>query len=728
MKKSVRYSIVFILLLCLYSQGVFAEEIFSDYIEEDASETIDSIVYTAYEYSDYTGVRLSSNRYGSIILESEGSSSTAGPYTFTLDEILETDETVSFKITVEKQESSVSIDKEVSNSSATISDEITVTITITNEGDENADITYSEDMPHGASISSTPEITKGTSTTTQKSTIADVYWSGVLYSEESVTITYEITITDYPSTGSTLYFNDTTFTYEDDTGLTTGDGDEFTISLNDPLSVDFTSDSEEISIGEEVAYTVTLTNNLDTSLEVSSFVLELPTIPITSMDTELTETTNGYTWSGQLASFENLQVTFYVQPENAGTYSFGATATYDYNGEQTVSDTVAFSIEAADVVPEIILSSESYDGNEPIIIYYYVNNSDEKISYSNVKLKLTSLLFDTVNYVTALPINQKILIKKQNFTAPYTDTEMDYDITMEGELDSGETFETSETITINPSDFTSPYAVAYTIDGIDEENTNVTMTLTLLTPLALQPTYLAVVHTADPDYKKTISLTTDQITDLFLTQTYTRSWNIPIISFTDDSISLEVQLQYIDGSGTYYDTLDSVDIPVYHEISVEINETEELNETEGINETIQNDITEDSTVNETIDETPSLTITGEDEQSSKKWIWFVVILVCLGAFCGTFIYILKRKQKKSEIKKNIESLSGKKVEQKESIFARAKEIIIQEVPNPEEGYEKLESYIKHSFSIGKTEDETKKILVGKGWIEDVLDSYLRRLK
>ncbi len=711
-------------MLCLLAvPRVSAEEIFSDYIEEEGSETIDGIPYTIHEYNNYAGVRLSSNRYGSIILEEEGSSSTAGPYTFTLDEILESDDTVSFKITVSKKESSVTISREASNSSATIGSTITITATITNEGEDNADVTYSEDMPHGARLASSPEITKGSSTTTQKSTAADVYFNGVLYSGDSATITYIVSITDYPRDGATIYFDDTLFTYEDNNDIITETVDALAISLDEPLTLAFSSDSDEISIGDEVMYTISVSNNIDNTLEVSSFVLELPHIPITSMDTQLTETTSGYTWAGQLAPFEDIFFTFYVQPENAGTYSFGASATYDYNGEQTASDTVAFSIEAADVVPEIVLSSSTFDGNEPINVYYYINNSDEEISYSNVNIKISSELFDTIHYITALPAKSKILIKKQNFTTPFIDTDIDYEITMEGELDSGETFETSETITINPSDFTSPYVVTYTIEGIDKDNTNITMTLTLLTTLARQPTSLAVVHTTDDDYKKTISLTTGQITDLFSTQTYTRSWSIPVIGFAEDSISLGIQLQYSDSSGMYYDTVDSVDILVYQEIIAEVEEPEETNETvENITE-----IPETETNQEYVEE-DSLVIQGEEEQTSKKWVWFLIILAILSGFGVTIVYILKTKQKKAEMKKNIESLSGKKKEQKESIFARAKEIIIEDIPNPEEGYEKLESYIKHSFSLGKTEDEIKKILAGKGWIEDVLESYLRRLK
>ncbi|MEK6867896.1 MAG: hypothetical protein AABX98_03680, partial [Nanoarchaeota archaeon] len=63
-----------------------------------------------------------------------------------------------------------------------------------------------------------------------------------------------------------------------------------------------------------------------------------------------------------------------------------------------------------------------------------------------------------------------------------------------------------------------------------------------------------------------------------------------------------------------------------------------------------------------------------------------------------------------------------------SFLERAKEIIIHDVPTPEEGYEKLESYLRHALSQGKTPEEIKKILATKGWLGEILDSYLQRLK
>lgn len=714
--------IVYIALFFIFSSFVSADEVFSDYIAEEGTATIDNEVYTAHEYNDYTGVRLSSNKYGSIIIEEEGGSTTKGPYTFTLDEILEENNEVSFKITVDKEEASVTVSKEASSTSATIGDTIDVTVTISNEGSDSVDVTYKEDLPSTVSLDDSPEITKGTSTSTQKSTIADVYWSGVLYEGESATITYSCTIERYPNTGTTITLDDVEFTYEDDTGTFPESVDSLTITLTDPVTISFTNDNDEVQIGDEVRYTVTVSNNVENNIEIPSFVLTLPDITITTMDVELKESSDGYTWSGQLNPFEDVSFTYYVVPENPGTYSFSASATYDYNGEQTTSETTSFSIEAADIVPEIILSSATFDGGEPIIIYYYVNNSDTEISYSNVNIKITSTLFDTINYVTALPANQKILIKKQNFTAPYTDTEIEYETAFEGELGNGETFEASKTITVNPSEFTAPYAVSYTIDGIDEENTNITMALALLTTFAQQPSLLAVVHSAG-DYKKTVSLTTEQINNLFKTQTYTRSWNIPTMAFTGDTVTLDAQLQYVDSSGMYYKTLDSIEIPIYQGVAI----------TESANQTIENitDATADdktTTTEADTQEEPSVVITGEKEQSSKKWVWFIVILAVLAGFSATAVFLVKKKEKSKEIKKNIEQISGKKSERKENILERAKEIIVHEIPSPEEGYEKLEQFIKHSLKQGKTGEEIKKILAAKGWVEDVLESYVRRVK
>ncbi|MEK6922020.1 MAG: hypothetical protein AABX82_09075, partial [Nanoarchaeota archaeon] len=615
--------------------------------------------------------------------------------------------------------------------------------------------------PSHVSVSGTPEITAGSTTSSQKSTIADVYWKSVLYSGESAVIVYTAYIGGYPSNSTTLSFDDVNFTYEDDTGQFSDTVDSLDIELIDPLAIAFTqvTDDDDIKVGAEVEYYVTLTNNVDKTMTVSSFLLTLSEYltPVT-IDTYLEETEEGYTWSGQLAPFEDLSFGLYVTPEAGGTHTFEGSADYTYgaSGETySTSGDSSFSIDVRDVVPEIKLSRETFDGGEEIIIYYYVNNSDETVSYSAVDIKLSSDssdLFDSINYVASLPKKTKTLIKKQNFTAPYTDTAMEYTVTMTGDLGAGGAFEESETVTINPSTFTVPYALSYTVDGYDETYTNMTLVISLLTTLAEQPTKLAVVHTADPDYKKTVSLTTDAIAALFAGESQTRSWSIPVAGFIEDSIDLDIQLQYDLSAGTYYKSL-SETIPIYQEVEEVVEETNttennETDETDETDETVETDETDSG--NETIsvgadgrveegnetetnaaESRTSVMITGEKEQTSNKFFWFVVILVSLAAVFGGGYYLFLKKQKEEGIKKSIESMTrtGMEAEKKAvSFLERAKEIIIHDVPTPEEGYEKLESYLRHALSQGKTHEEIKKILATKGWLEEILDSYLQRLK
>ncbi|MEK6868066.1 MAG: hypothetical protein AABX98_04540, partial [Nanoarchaeota archaeon] len=412
----------------LFSFFVLAdtEIVFEDSVEEESTFEIDDETYTVYEYADYTGVRISSNKYGSIIIDEEGGSSTKGPYTFTLDSITDGNP-VTFEISVEKEQTSVSVERKASNSTAAIGDEITITVTISNGGSDSVTVKYAEEMPSHVSVSGTPEITAGSTTSSQKSTIADVYWKSVLYSGESAVIVYTAYIGGYPSNSTTLSFDDVNFTYEDDTGQFSDTVDSLDIELIDPLAIAFTqvTDDDDIKVGAEVEYYVTLTNNVDKTMTVSSFLLTLSEYltPVT-IDTYLEETEEGYTWSGQLAPFEDLSFGLYVTPEAGGTHTFEGSADYTYgaSGETySTSGDSSFSIDVRDVVPEIKLSRETFDGGEEIIIYYYVNNSDETVSYSAVDIKLSSDssdLFDSINYVASLPKKTKTLIKKQNFTAP----------------------------------------------------------------------------------------------------------------------------------------------------------------------------------------------------------------------------------------------------------------------------------------------------------------------
>lgn len=741
MKKILFTLAVFFFILTLLSFSVLADskEVFSDSVLEEGTFTLDSETYTVHDYADYTGVRISSNKYGSILID-KGGTATKGPYTFTLDSITETDGDVYFEITVEKKQSSVSVSKEASATSVNVGDDVEITVTLSNEGDDSVTVMYSEDLPSAVNIRGKPEITKGTSTSSQKSGIADVYWKGALYAGDSVKIVYTITIDAYPSSGSDISFDDVTFTYEDDTGEYVDTVDSLTISLSDPLSLSFTLESDEdaISLGTEMEYTVTLSNNLDRSITVTSFIVTIPSsVSASYIDTHLDEQDSGsYNWTGSLSSYGEQSFSVFIIPESGGTHTLNAAANYGYtyasSEEESYSTTksTSFSIDVADVVPTITLSSATFDGGEPILIYYYVNNSDTEISYSNVEITLTSDpsdLFSIIHYVASLPKNIKTLIKKQNFTAPYSDTALAYDITMSGDLGGGSTFEESETILINAATFTAPYSLSYTIDGFDEGYTNITLVLSLLTTMTDKPSKLAVIHRADPDYKKTVSLTTDAIDDLFATQEpYSSSWSIPVAAFTDEEVVLDIQLQYITNGVTYIKSF-SETIPAYQEPEV-ISET--------ANETISNEgvfneteiVVEDVTMaNETKE--ASVVITGKEEHSSRKWVGFLLILGGVGVAGASLRYFILKKQKATAVKKSIQSMARSTDAAQEkvaSIFEKAKEIIIHDVPSPEEGYEKLESYIRHCFSQGKKNEEIKKILAAKGWMEEIVESYLRR--
>lgn len=754
-KKYILFFLLIVVILSIFSSITFAssKEVFSGTIEEEGTAIIDGETYTAYQYSDYTGMRLSSNKYGSIIIEAEGDSATHGPYTYTLDSITEENNIASFKITVKKEAGEISLSRKASISTGTVGDQIKVTVTIANKGSNTETIKYAENLPREVSRVGTPEITKGTSTSSQKLAAADIYWDGILYEGESVTIVYNIMVENYPTDGTTIRLDGAAVTYKDSSGSYNESVDALTISLIDPVSVSFelTTDEADLNVNKEAEYTITITNNLLNTATISSFLLTLPsTVDASFIDTALIKSGNGYTWKGQLHPTEYQSFDIIVIPRGAGTHKLDATVEYSStSGTGSSSATKNLNIEAGDVVPEIKLSSASFDGGEPIIIYYYVNNSDEDVSYSSVDIKITSDpsdLFDTVNYVTALPKKTKTLVKKQNFTAPYTDQAGSYKVTMTGKYGTS-SFTASKTISINPSIVTVPYDLAYTIDGEDEENTNVTLAVTLLSTLTNKPSKISIIHVADPDYKKTVTLTSDDIAALFSGEAVTKSWSIPVLSFTGDSVDLAVELQYFAGDAVYEHYFTQA-IPVYHvpvveEAAPEENTTENIQGEENVtaetteagNVTLETSTTaaeSKAEANATANaaEKTTVTITGQKEKSSKKWFWLLFIILSLGAAAFGGHYFLMKKQKGAAIKQAIESISSKEVkeEKKESFFARAKEIIIQEIPSPEDGYDKLEAYIKHALTQGKTGEDIKKILTGKGWIDDIVESYLRRLK
>jgi hypothetical protein len=726
-----RWVVLSVFCFVLLLGSVTADEtVYSGDIGDEQSVEIDGITYTAYGYADYTGLRLSSNAYGSLIIESIGESLTAGVYTYTLSNIYEGSDNIYFTVTVSKEggSGSVSISRSGSSYNPVLGEVVDVTITIENGGSGNVKVRYEEDLPSEVSLSGSPEVTVGTTTQNQQGGFSDVYYKGVLYGGEELTITYSVYVDSYPSDGSgVITFDGVDFTYEDTSGSYQGSLTPFKFTLGEPVvaSIIFEGDEEtKAAIGDERTYTLAIDNQIDSDVHVSNFLFSPSSgFKIVESSITLEETSEGLSWNGKLEALQSTDFYVILRIVGAGVHTSNLDATYWYEDESetyTVSDSEKLTIGVTKVVPKIALNSgATYEGGEDIIIQYTINNSDASVSYSgeDVTLSTTSNFFDSLYYSISIPAASIYLIKKQNFTAPFSDKELSYSVTMEGSY-VGIPYSKSETFTIFASTFTVPYAVEYTVDGIDEIYTNVTMNVVLLSTLVDMPTKFAVIHTTN-DYKKTLSLTTDQIATLFSTGEVTKSWSINTLAYPGDTLELQTQLQY-DAGTTYYKS-GIISLPIYKKVAEEpIDVPVDANVTTATNVTVE----------EPVEVEEKIVITGEKENAFKKWVFFILVLLTIGMIALSLRYFVQKKQKEMARKKRIEEISGQEttITQKESFFQKAKEIVIHDVPTPEEGYEKLHMYLQHMIVQGKNNEEIKKVLVAKGWLEEVLDSYLGRLR
>ena len=66
MKRKFFVSFIILFFILIFSSSFAfaeAEEVFSDSVLEDDTFELDDETYTVHEYADYTGVRISSNKY-----------------------------------------------------------------------------------------------------------------------------------------------------------------------------------------------------------------------------------------------------------------------------------------------------------------------------------------------------------------------------------------------------------------------------------------------------------------------------------------------------------------------------------------------------------------------------------------------------------------------------------------------------------------------------------------
>ncbi len=460
-----------------------SQTIYQNYVHEEEIVEIDGINYTAYYHRDYdarrnytSAVRFSSNPYGTLVLLKD-ISYTARPYTFLMSTLLKTNNTYSYYITVTKEYPEISVTRSFSPEKIKLNQEAEITTTIDNTGEDMVFLTFREELPTYTVLTEIPTMTKGTSTQQldEEDERTDIYWSGPLYDNESVIIFYIIKPTYYPPLMNNLSLDSAKIAYEDDYGTYEEDVKAINISLYLPLEIEVEQQSsEEITVGNEIEYFVTVKNYGEEQISVSSFNITAPdffeTVLIAEDDTESQDV---HPWSGTIDERKNVSFSLFVTPRKIDKQNIELQINYSYLGKNYLTTkNQSIDVTYANVTPLIDIETASFTPEKYMEVRYFLNNSGTGI-FENEILNITSDLFEPLHYRISIPAMKKKLILIQNITFPYSEENKNYTITLMGTY-GGKEYVLSRTITvytnISSSSSTENSTFVEDIEDNEEEN------------------------------------------------------------------------------------------------------------------------------------------------------------------------------------------------------------------------------------------------------------------
>ena len=300
----------------------------------------------------------------------------------------------------------LSVTKTANADTATVGNNLTYTVSVTNKGTSNAkEVTLTDTLPEGV------EFISASVNPTQKSGNTLTFDLGNLNNGEAKTI--KVTVTP-PKTGNiTGSAQVTSKTFDSDA---TNDIAVLTTSVkpvSTDLSITTTGTPTTVNLGDKLTYNLTVTNNSPTKATGVTLTNELPSglkdVSITSSKGGTTENNNGIVTAelGNLNTSESATVTINATSIAAGTFSNTASVTSKEADLESANNTLTQRTRVNSKNPdpadlELIQTVDNPNPNvgEQVNITLALTNKGAGIASS---INITSLLPPGLNFVSATP-------------------------------------------------------------------------------------------------------------------------------------------------------------------------------------------------------------------------------------------------------------------------------------------------------------------------------------
>ncbi len=354
------------------------------------------------------------------------------------------------KVKIESLEPDVSIERSFSTTKPDLGGEVTVTVTLKNEGDKIAgNVKYMDRYPSGIKVYYIGNTAK---------------WEGSLNAGEEEKFTYTIKAEDVVSFDSIA-----TVSYQFEGKEKIKKSSSVTIDVQKPFSIAEGISTEAADKNEIVIYNLTITNKGESRrLSIENLEISFPSkLSLVSASTELKKGENKLTFTGTLEKKESKTFFIRVKSTRVGSFKIATSADIKIAGKSFKEELEkSFNVGLSNIIPILNVTSK-VKSNSPYNIYIAIKNYGKE-EIKNVSIKVESDLFDDVGEKRNIAAGSTYDVFKKKLTAPYVGEDKKYNVKISGSYVSSSgktrTFEKSAQLTI-----TAPPKIIQIIRELNKE-------------------------------------------------------------------------------------------------------------------------------------------------------------------------------------------------------------------------------------------------------------------
>ena len=487
LKKNPALPLIILFLLILFSSHAEAKTLHGDWHYSGDTFTVedDVIMVTHYNFYD-TSVILDVNDKTYII--NEGGCEITPTRKYCVDEIFrdienaDEDDPLKFEagivyagiyVTISTRGPDISLSREFSTTTPELNEEVTVTVTVKNNGEEGTDsFFYQETLPKGVILTASSSGTKRTARTV-------TYESNIPFNSEK-TFTYTFKVTDYMEFTSQPIAKYAYEGVEQNVSVP-----KKTVKVNKPYELELTLSQESIEASDQAALSIRVDNKVSDDIEVNELELIPPSfVALQTKPGELDKRKGSYYWNGSIESGKYKLINLLLKPLKSGSYVFSVNLRVTDSAGKEFSEVQNATLTATvkELEPILSITDKSVSEGSAFRVAFSVRNPNDKIGFRDITTGIRSDLFPELRAELdeLLPGKTKTLIVNDTLTAPFLDEKKSYEIEAFGtyETTTNEHFEFSKTETITVSPVSDAVSIIQEFSDTEiEAGTNLTVTV-----------------------------------------------------------------------------------------------------------------------------------------------------------------------------------------------------------------------------------------------------------